>query len=180
MFYLRGIKYFSLNYLICWFPSYKVRYVILKYLYHVLLYKDTCLHIGVKIFGHGKNLTIGHNTVINPECRLDCRGGLYIGNNVSISREVFILTLTHDYNSFDFDLKEGPVHIGDNSWIGIRAIILPGVTIGPGAVIGAGSIVTRDIPANAVAVGSPAKVVAIRELNEFNSVYYKPFLGGET
>ncbi len=55
--------------------------------------------------------------------------------------------------------RDRPVHIGDGAWIGMRCIILKGVTIGSGAIIGAGSVVTRDIPANAVACGSPARVV---------------------
>ena len=138
------------------------------------------MHIGIKIFGHAKNLSIGKGTVINPECRLDARGGLDIGKNVSISREVFILTLTHDCNSNSFDLQKGPVMLGDDSWLGIRSIIMPGVKVGRGAVIGAGAIVTRDIPDYAIAVGAPAKVVAYRKVQEYSCVYYKPFLGGET
>ena len=55
--------------------------------------------------------------------------------------------------------NDRPVRIGDGAWIGMHSIILKGVTIGDGAIIGAGSVVTRDIPANAVACGSPARVV---------------------
>ena len=63
-----------------------------------------------------------------------------------------------------------PVHIGKNCWIGAGAVILPGVTIGDNTVIGAGSIVTKDIPANVVAVGNPCKV--LREIGERDREYY--------
>ena len=62
-----------------------------------------------------------------------------------------------------------PVHIGENVWIGANVTVLPGVTIGDNAVIGANSLVTKDIPANTVAYGSPCKV--IREINERDDVY---------
>jgi galactoside O-acetyltransferase len=64
-----------------------------------------------------------------------------------------------------------PVHIGKNVWIGAGAIILPGVTIGDNSVIGAGSVVTKDIPANVVAVGNPCRV--LREIGEKDYEYYR-------
>ena len=63
-----------------------------------------------------------------------------------------------------------PVHIGNNCWIGAGSIILPGVTIGDNTVIGAGSVVTKDIPANVVAVGNPCRV--LREIGERDWEYY--------
>ena len=63
-----------------------------------------------------------------------------------------------------------PVHIGNNVWIGANALILPGVTIGDNSVIGGGSVVTKDIPANVVAVGNPCKV--LREIGERDEKYY--------
>lgn len=63
-----------------------------------------------------------------------------------------------------------PVHIGRNCWIGAGAIIMPGITIGDNTVIGAGSVVTKDIPANVVAVGNPCRVM--REINEHDKEYY--------
>ena len=63
-----------------------------------------------------------------------------------------------------------PVHIGRNCWLGAGVVVLPGVTIGDNTVIGAGSIVTKDIPANVVAVGNPCKV--LREINEKDREYY--------
>ena len=63
-----------------------------------------------------------------------------------------------------------PVHIGRNCWIGAGAILMPGVTIGDNTVIGAGSIVTKDIPANVVAVGNPCRVM--RSISEHDKEYY--------
>lgn len=63
-----------------------------------------------------------------------------------------------------------PVHIGENVWVGAGAVILPGVSIGNDSVIGAGSVVTKDIPANVVAVGNPCRV--LREIGEHDRQFY--------
>ena len=85
-----------------------------------------------------------------------------IGDNVLIAPNVIICTASHplDYRLRDQGLEYAlPIRIGNSVWIGAGAIILPGVTIGDHAVIGAGAIVNRDIPANCVAVGNPARVI---------------------
>lgn len=63
-----------------------------------------------------------------------------------------------------------PIHIGNNVWLGAGVIVLPGVTIGDNSVVGAGSVVTKDIPANVVAVGNPCRI--LREINEHDREYY--------
>ena len=65
-----------------------------------------------------------------------------------------------------------PVHIGRGCWFGANVVVCPGVTIGDGCVIGAGSVVTKDIPANSLAVGNPCRV--LREITEKDSMVYKP------
>jgi acetyltransferase-like isoleucine patch superfamily enzyme len=110
----------------------------------------------------GNQIEIGDNSVVNRATYLDGRVKLVIGNNVNISHQSLIQTLTHDPQNPYFACKQGPVVIGDHVWIGARAIILPGVTLGTGSVIGAGSVVTRDIPEFSIAVGSPARVVKAR------------------
>ena len=89
-------------------------------------------------FVTGNNISVGNNVVINRGCYLDGRVGIEINNNVSISPEVYILSLEHDPDSPDFSTKGGQVVIEENSWIGARVIIRPGIIIGEGAVIGAG------------------------------------------
>lgn len=110
----------------------------------------------------GRNIVIGENCVINKRVLLDGRGGLSIGNNVDIAREVCIWTAEHDIHSNTHCYVAYPVIIEDFVWIASRAIILPGVTIGKGAVVAAGSVVTKDVPSMAVVGGVPAKVIAQR------------------
>ena len=97
---------------------------------------------------------------------LDARGGITIGNNVSISHCVKIVSGSHNYNSRHFDYEAAEIFIEDNVWIGGGVIILPGVTIGKNSVIGAGSVVNKSIPPNSLAVGNPCKV--IRKINNKN------------
>ena len=83
------------------------------------------------------------------------------GPNVTIATAAHPISPEHRKQDYQYNL---PVHIGENCWIGAGAIILPGVTIGDNSVIGAGSVVTKDIPANVVAVGNPCHV--LREIND--------------
>lgn len=125
------------------------------------------------ICDYGKNIHIGTNVSINMNCTfVDCNK-IEIGNNILIASNVQIYTATHPVELSDrltpnWNPDSGeyfcrtyalPVKIGDYCWIGGGVIILPGVSIGEGTVIGAGSVVTKDIPANCVAVGSPCRVI---------------------
>lgn len=109
-----------------------------------------------------KALSIGKNSVILAKCRLDNRGSIFIGDNVSISDEVIILTADHDMQKRDFEGRHKKVIIEDYVWIGTRVVILPGVTIGKGAVIGAGSVVTKNVEPFQFVAGVPAKFVKDR------------------
>jgi acetyltransferase-like isoleucine patch superfamily enzyme len=118
--------------------------------------------------GYYKNdFTVGDETWIGQQCFLHAAGGLFIGAHVGIGPGVKVLTSQHQEAPravaiFDAPLQFAPVRIGDGADLGVGAIILPGVTIGEGAQIGAGAVVTRDIPAYAVAAGSPARVLRER------------------
>ena len=108
----------------------------------------------------GKNIKIGKNVFINACCRFQDQGGIEIGDGSLIGHNTTIATLNHDFNPDKrANLHPSPVKIGKNVWIGSDCTILPGVEIGDGAVIGAGSIVTKSVPANSIAVGSPARVI---------------------
>lgn len=107
----------------------------------------------------GINITLGKNVFINSNCKFQDQGGITIGDNVLIGHNVVIATINHDLNPKKrADMYPKPVKIGNNVWIGSNVVILGGVTIEEGAVIGAGSIVTKDVPKNAVAFGSPCRV----------------------
>ena len=108
----------------------------------------------------GKNIKIGKNVFINACCRFQDQGGIEIGDGSLIGHNTTIATLNHDFNPDKrANLHPSPVKIGKNVWIGSECTILPGVEIGNGAVIGAGSVVTKNVPANSIAVGSPARVI---------------------
>jgi acetyltransferase-like isoleucine patch superfamily enzyme len=108
----------------------------------------------------GKNIKIGKNVFINACCRFQDQGGIEIGDGSLIGHNTTIATLNHDFNPDKrANLHPSPVKIGKNVWIGSDSTILPGVEIGDGAIIGAGSIVTKSVPANSIAVGSPARVI---------------------
>jgi len=103
--------------------------------------------------------------------------GLYIGSNVSISEGTAIFTLEHDPNSPTFDNRGAPVRIADYVFLGARAIVLPGVTIGEGAVVGAGAVVTRDVAPFTIVAGVPAKPIGQRSRDLAYSLDYRKFLG---
>lgn len=108
----------------------------------------------------GKNISIGKNVFINSCCCFQDQGGITIGDNTLIGHNVVIATINHDIlpqNRQDMILM--PVTIGKNVWIGANVTILGGVTIGDNAVVGAGAVVTKDIPANSITVGVPAKII---------------------
>ena len=107
-------------------------------------------------------LVIGKNSHINTQCILDARGGLSIGNSVSISHKVNLMTGSHDYKSTNFQGVFKPIVIDDYVWIGIGATILQGVHIGKGAVVSAGAVVTHDVPPYTVVGGIPAREIAKR------------------
>ena len=109
-------------------------------------------------------ITVGQDSVIGDHCFLDGRASLKIGNHVSIASQVLIYNSEHDINSPDFKAREEPVEICDYAFIGPRAIILPGVTIGKGAVIAAGAVVTKDVAQFSIVGGVPAKEINKRSL----------------
>ncbi len=158
--FIRAVTLAFANHFMAAVPSFTLRNL---YYRHILRYKidKTCsLHMGC--FFTGGKIEVGRETIVNRRCFFDGRLGLKIGENCSISPEVTMLSMGHDPQDPGFAVSGGLTTIGDYVWIGTRAIILPGVTIGEGAVIGAGSIVTRDIAPWKIAVGNPAKEIKDR------------------
>lgn len=121
----------------------------------------------------GKHVHLGDNVYANFNLTLVDDTHIYIGSNTMIGPNVIIATAGHPVLP-ELRLKvaqfNAPVHIGKNCWLGAGAIVLPGVTIGDNTVIGAGSVVTKDIPANVVAVGNPCRV--LRSIGDRDREYY--------
>lgn len=121
-------------------------------------------------FGYGDSIEIGSNSSIGPGAKIlgiGWGGELIIGNDVMMAPDVVIITSGHYHDDVNKPMNlQGSyttkVEIKDNVWIGMRCIILGGVTIGEGSIIGAGSVVTKDIPAYSIAGGVPAKVIKSR------------------
>ncbi|NEU14578.1 acyltransferase [Methylobacterium sp. BTF04] len=135
--------------------------------------KHTSVHWGC--FFTGNNIIIDDNSVINRFCYVDGRGPLYIGKNVNISHYTIIHTLTHVTNSPSFHAIAKPVALMDHCWIGARAIILPGVTVGEGSVVAAGSVVVKDVPPYTIVGGNPAKIIGQRTRDLQYKTTYFPF-----
>lgn len=115
----------------------------------------------------GIGIRLGDRTAISEYCHLGGQGGIDIGNDVLFGPGVRIFSENHEFDDRDVLIRlqgerRAAVAISHDCWIGAGATILSGVTIGSGSVIGAGSVVTRDVPANSVAVGNPARVTRER------------------
>ena len=121
----------------------------------------------------GKNTHFGNHVYANFNLTLVDDTNIYIEDYVMFGPNVTVATAGHPIKpelrrkAAQFNI---PVKIGNNVWIGAGAIILPGVQIGDNSVIGAGSVVTKEIPANVVAVGNPCRI--LREIGEHDSIYY--------
>ena len=109
---------------------------------------------------YGKNITLGKGVFINEGCCFQDQGGIEIGDNALIGQQVVIATLNHDLAPDKrSNMIPAPVKIGKNVWVGAHATILAGVTLGDNAVVAAGAVVTKDVPANVVVGGFPAKII---------------------
>ena len=87
------------------------------------------------------------------------RNGIHMGDNVRLGPGVGIISSNHNANDLNKWDHSSPISIGDNVWVGMNSVILPGVNIGSNTIIGAGSVVTKDIPSGVVACGNPCRVV---------------------
>lgn len=132
------------------------------------------MHVGLRVnirsglvVAKPKNITIENDVRINANCVLQAHAPIHIGRHTMIGANCSIVTANHDISKREQDafeaLNAAPVTIGNNCWLGVGVIVLPGVSIGDEVVVGAGSIVTRDLPAGTVCFGSPAKVKRKRD-----------------
>jgi len=126
--------------------------------------RRTTVWPGVKLTSLGESpdaparLTIGDHSSIGDRTQIHCCDKVSIGDYVLISWDVNILE-NNFHTTTDGGIVSAPITIEDRVWIGCRAIILAGVTIGEGSIVAAGSVVTRDVPPGTLVAGNPAKVI---------------------
>ena len=125
------------------------------------------LNVNVGVYSSvGEGTYANMNLTIIDDCAVNIGKRCLFGPNVTLCTTGHPIAPDHRGDG----MYSFPITICDNVWIGANTVVMPGVTIGENSVIGAGSIVTRDIPANVVAFGSPCKV--FREINEHDYEYY--------
>ena len=108
----------------------------------------------------GKNISIGENVFINACCHFQDHGGITIGDGCQIGHNVVFATLNHGLAPEDRKTTyPAPIILGKNVWIGSNATILQDVSIGDNAIIGAGAVVTKNVEANTIVGGSPARFI---------------------
>jgi maltose O-acetyltransferase len=134
---------------------------------HAVLGKNVHIAEDVRIIEPNR-LTLGDGAGIAPGAVLDCRGGLTIGADTMIGIDAVLLTTSHRFHSTKVPMRlqgldAAPLAIGADVWVGARAIILPGLTVGEGSIVGAGAVVTRDVSPYTIVVGSPARKIGSRK-----------------
>ena len=108
----------------------------------------------------GKNITVGEDVFINACCHFQDHGGVTLGDGCQIGHNVVFATLNHELSPERRKVTcPAPIVLGKNVWVGSNATILQGVTIGDNAVVAAGAVVTKDVPANAIVGGVPARFI---------------------
>lgn len=147
-------------------PFWFIRYIFYR-LAGVQIGKNSIINLGARFY-YPANISIGEGSIIGDDIVLDGRDKLTIGDHVDIASQVMIYNSEHDIHHEDFIATSAPVVIKDYVFIGPRAIILPGVTIGTGAVIAAGAVVTKDVEDFAIVGGVPAKVIGKRNVEKLS------------
>lgn len=134
---------------------------------NVSIQRNTIIECTGVIRNLGEGLKIGNNVGIAQNCFIQVRGSVYIGNDVMFGPGVSVFSEDHGFADIGIPMIQQPeirkgVTIEDDVWIGTRAIILGGVTIGKGSIIAAGSVVKSSIPAYSVVAGVPGKIIRTR------------------
>ena len=151
------------------FPCYRMGYALRRWAARKLLrkcgagiiVKDCCY------FGDGSRLSVGSNSQLGQNSRL--QGTISIGDDCVMGPDVVIMATSHGYDRADIPIRlqrgwEKPIQIGNDVWIGTRAIILPGVEIGDHCIVAAGAVVTKSFPPFSVIAGVPARIVKQRKV----------------
>ena len=131
-------------------------------LFGAKLYGSPFVHQRAKIQVPWK-LTMCDRAALGDEACAYSLGEIEIGPRATVAQEAYLCTGTHDFADPAIPLQTAPIIVGEDAFVGARAFVMPGVSIGARAVVGAMSVVTRDVPPDAVAVGIPCRVVGRRK-----------------
>ena len=112
------------------------------------------------------HLTLKHRACIGEKVCAYTLGEIEIGEAATVAQEAYLCTGTHDFKSSSMQLITKKISIHRNAFIGVRAMILPGVTIGENAIVGAQAVVTKDASKNEVVAGSPARTIGMRKFGQ--------------
>jgi acetyltransferase-like isoleucine patch superfamily enzyme len=112
-----------------------------------------------------KKIKTGYNSApgLSNGCYIQGKNGIIIGNNVRMGPGVGLISANHNPDDFDKWIKTDPIEIGDNVWLGMNVVVLPGIKIGDNVIIASNSVVTKDVPSNSIAAGAPCKVIKEKE-----------------
>ncbi len=118
------------------------------------------VHFTSRVLYH-KNITLGKRSFPgwSQGCYIQARNGISIGNNLRMGPNVGLISSNHSNDDYDIWTETEPIKIGDNVWIGMNTVVMPGIEIGNNVIIGANSVVTKSIPDNCIAVGNPCKPI---------------------
>lgn len=171
--FFTALRFYIYNHCITQVPSFKLRRWYLNRILGYSIHASAFVHQGC--FVTGKYISIGKNSVVNRKCTLDGRSGITIGDNVSISPECYLVSLSHDVQSPTFSGKGGVILIGNRCWLGLRAVVLNGVIMEEGSVLAAGSVLTKNAKAFTVYGGVPSKAITERQTELKYSLSWRTF-----
>ena len=141
-----------------------------------------CILHGKVTIVYPEHLSLGNNVHIGSNALIDALGGVIIGDNTHVSRNLTIYSCNHNYEGnflpYDNISIRKPVVIGKNVWIGADVKIIPGVTIGDGAIIGMGVVISKNVPPLAVVVGQPFRIIKYRDEQHYNKLEESARYGG--
>lgn len=167
------IRAWLFNYIATWIPLIGVRMFALAAVGVQMEDREhTTVLLGTRIWVP-ESVTIGADSVVGRECRIEAGGGVTIGRSANIAHGVRLQTGSHDIREPSFPALYKPIRIGDHSWICEAATIIGGVTVGEGAVVTAGAVVTKDVEPWTVVGGVPAREIGTRPIVRY-SVGWRP------
>jgi acetyltransferase-like isoleucine patch superfamily enzyme len=172
---LLELRIWFCNFIIAYIPFHFIRLGYYKYIMNFEIGKGSSVHLGCHFNTPGLFI-MKENSTINQFCHIDNRGGIEIGNNVSISPKVSLITTDHDLNDEKSTARADPIIIEDFVFIGYDALVLRGCTLKFGSVVGAKSLLTSSTAACGIYLGMPAKLKKTRIGNFNYTGSYKRFL----